>query len=99
MWEGHWLAASVPGWTPDGAFVSTGYQRVFCPTRGVCSQPTAPTPSRQDSVDGKEDVYEYQPAGVGCRCQPPSYGQSASDVFSQGARWVCQPDLRRHWRW
>jgi hypothetical protein len=35
-------------------------------------------------VNGKEDVYEYEPAGVGS-CQAPGYGQSAGDVFDAGA--------------
>jgi hypothetical protein len=34
-------------------------------------------------VNGQEDVYEYEPAGIG-GCQGPGHGQNAGVVFSEG---------------
>jgi hypothetical protein len=83
MWTSHWLAATIPGWTPDGADDSTGYQPRFLSDSGRLFFDSADALVPQD-VNGKVDVYEYEQEGVGS-CQAPGYGQSASDVFSGAA--------------
>ena len=83
LWEGHWLAATIPGWTPDGHDLSTGYQPRYLSDSGRLFFDSADALVPQD-VNGREDVYEYEPTGEGS-CQPPSYGQSASDVFNESA--------------
>jgi hypothetical protein len=83
MWPGRWLAATIPGWTPDGAKRSTGYQPRYLSDSGRLFFDSADALVPHD-VNGKEDVYEYEPADEGS-CQPPSYGQSANDVFDASA--------------
>jgi DNA-binding beta-propeller fold protein YncE len=77
-WTGHWLAGSVPGWTAQSlsrALVQPRYLsnegRLFFDS----ADPLVPgidTPTREENVDGHaqtvgvENVYEYEPAGVGC---------------------------------
>ena len=81
-WGNRWLAASVPGWTNDTLSVAQ-YQSRYLSDSGrlFFNSSDAVVPA---DVDGRENVYEYEPAGVGS-CQVPGYGQSASDVFSSAA--------------
>ncbi len=81
MWEGHWLAATIPGWTPDGGGVSTGYQPRYLSDSGRLFFDSSDALVPQD-IDGTDDVYQYEPAGVGS-CQPPAYGGDGSKVFSE----------------
>ncbi len=81
MWHEHWLAASIPGWTPDGASNTTGYQPRYLNDSGRLFFDSVDALVPRD-VNGREDVYEYEPAGVGS-CRPPSYGQGASVVFNR----------------
>jgi len=83
IWAGRSLAATIPSWTPDGASLSTGYQPRYLSDSGRLFFDSADALVPQD-VDGNDDVYEYEPPMVGS-CQPPTYGQSASDVFSHTA--------------
>jgi hypothetical protein len=81
-WGHRWLAASVPGW--DAEELSRGlYQPRYLSDSGRLFFDSADALVPGD-VNGKEDVYEYEPAGAGS-CQAPTYGRSASDVFSEGA--------------
>ena len=59
----HWLAGSLPGWAPSVA-VSGLYQPRYLSDSGrlFFDSPEALVP--QD-INGLEDVYEYEPAGVG----------------------------------
>ena len=79
-WRGAWLAATIPGWTPDGIDLVSGYQPRFLSDSGRLFFDSTDALVPHD-VNGKEDVYQYEPVGVG-GCQSPSYGQSASVVFS-----------------
>jgi hypothetical protein len=81
LWDDRWLAANVPGWTTENA-VSALYQSRYLSDSGrlFFDGPDALVPA---DVNGREDVYEYEPAGVGS-CQAPGYGQSASVVFVEG---------------
>ena len=77
-WGERWVAGSVPGWTTTDLSHSL-YQSRYLSDSGRLffnsSDALVPT-----DVNGKEDVYEYEPSGVGS-CQPPGYGQSASDLY------------------
>jgi hypothetical protein len=82
-WENHWLAANIPAWTPSSLNDPALYQSRYLSNSGrlFLNSSDALVPA---DVNGKEDVYEYEPAGVGS-CQGPAYGQSASNVFVEGA--------------
>ena len=81
LWKGRWLAANIPGWTND-AGGSALYQSRYLSDSGrlFFNSSDALVPA---DVNGKEDVYEYEPAGVGS-CQGATHGQSASVVFDEG---------------
>jgi hypothetical protein len=84
-WSGHWLAGSVPGWTlfelenprseHQSRYLSDSGRLFFDSADALVAQVSAP--SRQETVDGKaldvgvENVYEYEPAGLGsCSTEP-----------------------------
>jgi hypothetical protein len=77
IWGARWLAASVPGWTPtDGP----AYQSRYLGDEGrlFFDSPVGLVPS---DGNGKEDVYEYEPASVGperARCGPGSSSQTVA---------------------
>ena len=81
-WQDRWLAANIPGWTTKD-LSNAIYQSRYLSNSGrlFFNSSDALVPA---DVNGKEDVYEYEPAGLGS-CQVPSYGQSASDVFDETA--------------
>ncbi|MGD0452468.1 MAG: hypothetical protein ABSB69_02620 [Solirubrobacteraceae bacterium] len=65
FWERHWLAGSVPGWTPVGgsnAIESAFYQSRYLSDSGRLFFDSADALVPQDT-NGKEDVYEYEPVG------------------------------------
>ena len=80
-WEGRWLAAVIPGWTEDGGELSTGHQPRYLDDSGRLLFTSSDALVPRD-VNGRDDVYEYDPVGVGS-CRPPSYGQSAGVVFNE----------------
>jgi hypothetical protein len=62
-WREAWLAAAVPGWTPTS--VNTGdYQSRYLSDEGRLFFDSAEALVPQD-VNGREDVYEYEPDGIG----------------------------------
>jgi hypothetical protein len=65
-WEGEWLAGSIPGWTPMSTTRALYRARyVFDSGRLFFSSPSALMPS---DTNGREDVYEFEPDGIGgCR--------------------------------
>jgi WD40-like Beta Propeller Repeat len=72
----HWLAASVPGWTPlnsNEAF----YQSHYLTNEGRLFF-DSPDALVEQAGNGKEDVYEYEPKGVG------SCGTSQSENALEG---------------
>ena len=83
IWAGVWLAATIPGWTGTSAVGTSGYQPRFLSDGGQLFFTSADALVPQD-VNGKDNVYEYEAAGVGS-CQAPDYGQSASLVFNKTA--------------
>ncbi len=77
VWSGHWLAGSVPGWTPVDLAHALRQPRYLSDTGRLffdSSDELVP-----DDVNGVEDVYEYEPEGSGCG----SASQSLSEVFKQ----------------
>jgi phosphodiesterase/alkaline phosphatase D-like protein/DNA-binding beta-propeller fold protein YncE len=85
VWTGHWLAGSVPGWTAQSltsALLQSRYLsdegRLFFNSADALV-PQVATATRGEEVEGKglqvgvENVYEYEPSGVGS-CESPSGG-------------------------
>jgi hypothetical protein len=64
-WNRHWLAGSIPGWE-DGTqgVVESWYQPGYLSDRGRLFFNAADALVPQDT-NGLEDVYEYEPSGVG----------------------------------
>jgi hypothetical protein len=80
IWQGRWFAANVPGW--DSRDLSSAlYQPRYLANNGRLFFNSADALVPAD-VNGTEDVYEYEPARVD-GCQPPTYGQSGSVVYSE----------------
>jgi hypothetical protein len=63
MWRGQSLAASLPGWTPTDLAHSV-YQSRYLSDSGRLFFNSAEGLVSSD-VNGREDVYEFEPAGVG----------------------------------
>jgi hypothetical protein len=80
-WGGHWLAGSVPGWTPDEHQAAL-YQSRYLSDDGrlFFDSPDELVPA---DVDGKENVYEWEPVGVG-GCVPGVAGVSVVYVGQVG---------------
>jgi hypothetical protein len=79
-WKERWFAANIPGWTTTMGLSSFSQSRYLSDDgRLFFNSSDALVPA---DVNGKEDVYEYEPVGVG-GCRPPGYGRSASVVFSE----------------
>jgi DNA-binding beta-propeller fold protein YncE len=81
-WEERWLAANVPGWNPaeiSRAFYQTRYLadngRLFFDSHDALVP---------GDVNGAEDVYEYEPVGVGS-CLGMGQAQNSDDVFSESS--------------
>jgi DNA-binding beta-propeller fold protein YncE len=62
-WESRWLAASIPGYTPFNLTQSI-YQSRYLSNSGRMFFNSADALVGQDA-NGKEDVYQYEPQGVG----------------------------------
>jgi hypothetical protein len=71
VWLGHYLAGNIPGWTADsltGALFQSRY--LSDDGRLYFNSPDALVPAAEN---GKENVYEFEPSGVG-GCESPSGG-------------------------
>ncbi len=82
VWASRWLAASLPDWTTVGLNASL-YQDRYLSNSGrlFFNSPEALVP--QD-VNGVEDVYEYEPAGVGgCHQSGGCIGLISSGLSSE----------------
>jgi hypothetical protein len=71
-WAGRWISGTVPGWTAIATTLAPYQSRyVFEDGRMFFTSAEALVP--QDT-NGKEDVYEYEPAGVGgCTTESETY--------------------------
>ncbi len=79
LWAGRYISGNVPGYITN-THSPTFQSRYLSDTgRMFFNSSDALVPA---DVNGKEDVYEYEPAGL-ASCQAPDYGQSASVVFSE----------------
>lgn len=63
-WEGHWLAASLPGWTMHELNGSSVQQPRYLSDSGRLFFDSADALARGDT-NATQDVYEYEPGGVG----------------------------------
>ena len=63
VWKGRWLAGSVPGWTSDD-LEDALYQSRYLSDNGRLFFDGADSLVAAD-VNGREDVYEFEPVGVG----------------------------------
>ena len=85
IWRGRWLAGNIPGWTAQ-SLTSALYQSRYLSNEGRlffdgadALVPAVRTTTREESVAGKEqkvgveNVYEYEPSGVG-GCESASSG-------------------------
>jgi NHL repeat len=76
VWVGHWLAGNIPGWTAQslptpeqpGALFQSRYL-----SNGARLYFNSPDQLVPAAGNGKEDVYEYEPSGMGT-CQSPTGG-------------------------
>jgi hypothetical protein len=80
LWQNEWVAANVPGWTSVNLDQAL-YQSRYLSDEGRLFFDSSDALVPAD-VNGQEDVYEYEPAGVGS-CKAPGYGRSASVVFEE----------------
>jgi hypothetical protein len=83
-----WIAANVPGWTPYGSSSQTPiYQSRYLSDSGRLFFDSNDGLVPQD-VNGTEDVYEYEPPGVGsCTAASPLYSEHSDgcvDLISSG---------------
>lgn len=85
-WEGLWLAASVPGWTRWNLAAAL-YQSRYLSDSGRLVFNAADALVPGDS-NGSEDVYQYEPPGVGgCTGASPTFGRGSGgcvDLISSG---------------
>jgi DNA-binding beta-propeller fold protein YncE len=73
----HWLAGSVPGWTPLSVN-DARYQSRYLTDSGRLFF-NSPDELVSHDTNGKEDVYEYEPSGVGqCQTAPGCVGLVSS---------------------
>ena len=72
-WDGTtWIAANVPGWTPYEHYAAV-YQSRYLSDEGRLFFNSRDALVPRDS-NGNEDVYEYEPAGVGdCSASSPTF--------------------------
>lgn len=82
VWGNTWLAGNIPTWTAVSLTVAF-YQSRYLSDAGrlFFNSPDTLVPQGRN---GKENVYEYEPAGVG-DCQGSGHDESAGDVFSERA--------------
>jgi hypothetical protein len=71
VWFGHWLGGNIPGWTAQ-SLVSALFQSRYLTDSGrlFFNSPDHLVPQ---ASNGKENVYEYQPGGIGS-CESPTGG-------------------------
>jgi hypothetical protein len=86
-WAGRWLAGSIPGWT-RWHLEDANYQSRYLDDSGRLFFNAADALVPQDT-NGKEDVYEYEPQGVGPEAVPCGPGAaSGSEVFKAAHQYV-----------
>jgi WD40-like Beta Propeller Repeat len=77
VWEKRWLAGVIPGWTPV-ALDHALYQSRYLSDSGRLFFDSADALVPDDS-NGKEDVYEYEPQGIGsCSAASESFSDKTN---------------------
>jgi hypothetical protein len=71
VWFGHWLAGNIPGWTAEN-LVSALVQSRYLSNNGRLFF-NSPDSLVAQAANHKENVYEYEPAGLGS-CVSPTGG-------------------------
>ncbi len=71
VWLGHWLGGNIPGWTAE-SIVGAAYQSRYLSDEGRLYFNSADSLVPQ-AKNGREDVYEFEPSGLGS-CQSPTGG-------------------------
>jgi DNA-binding beta-propeller fold protein YncE len=69
VWVGHWLAANIPGWTAENLTSALVQSRYLSDAGRLFFD--SPDSLVAQASNHKENVYEYEPAGLGS-CQSPS---------------------------
>jgi DNA-binding beta-propeller fold protein YncE len=86
LWGGRWLAANIPGWPPMELGVAL-YQSRYLSGSGRLFFNSNDALVPQD-VNGREDVYEYEPPGDGnCEAQNATFSARSGgcvDLISSG---------------
>lgn len=87
LWQERWVAASIPGWTRVDTPHAL-YQSRYLSDSGRMFFNSA-TPLLPSDANGLEDVYEYEPAGVGgCDLQSGCQGLISSGTASEEAAFM-----------
>jgi uncharacterized protein YjiK len=71
LWVGHWLAGNIPGWTAESLKTALFQSRYLSDEGRLFFD--SPGDLVPDASNHKEDVYEYEPSGLGS-CESPSGG-------------------------
>jgi hypothetical protein len=69
IWRGRWLAGSIPGWTPLDEVIAP-YQSRYLSDQGRLFF-NSPDALVEKATSGKENVFQYEPMGVGGCAQGP----------------------------
>jgi WD40-like Beta Propeller Repeat len=82
-WDpGEWLAASLPGWTENNGLGGSLYQSRYLSDSGRLFFDSSDALSAQD-INGNQDVYESEPAGVGsCTSESSTYSPASEGCVS-----------------
>ncbi|HEY3864897.1 MAG TPA: hypothetical protein VGL54_02280 [Solirubrobacteraceae bacterium] len=87
LWLGRWLAANIPGWTPVNLEGNTFHQSRYLSDSGRLFFNSSDALVPQD-VNGTEDLYEYEPPGVGsCAASSVTFSERSGgcvDPISSG---------------
>ena len=75
VWQGRWVAANIPGWTSRIAEFYASYQSRYLSDSGRLFFNSSDGLVPEDT-NGNEDVYEYEPVGVGICTEGTSSGSS-----------------------
>ena len=81
-WRKHWLAGSIPGWTLARSAEGADYQSRYLSDSGrmFFTSPDALVPQAKNKV---EDVYQYEPPGVGsCTTERSTYSSVSEGCVS-----------------
>jgi hypothetical protein len=78
----HWLAGNVPGWTATGQ-IEAKYESRYLSDSGRLFFNSSDALVPRDRNQGKEDVYEYEPKGIGS-CETENAAGGCIALISSG---------------